>query len=67
MSSDNTTVIDSCKFGDYYQDYKNSLLYLCLNGRSRTHFYESVDLNGIFCRDVCTSAGLTCKKEVITR
>lgn len=38
-----------------------------MNGKNRTNMYESVDMNGIFCRDMCAQAVGNCTKESIKR
>lgn len=43
-------------------------MYICINGKNKTNKYESIDLNGIYCRDSCPVPGLTCTKEIgVTR
>jgi hypothetical protein len=49
-NNDNVT---GCNLGDWYNDNDNRLFYVCINAKARSTKYESVDLNGIYCRETC--------------
>lgn len=39
-------------------------MYLCLNSKDREGKYETVEVNGIYCRDTCPVPGFECEKEI---
>lgn len=58
---------DGCRFGDYFVDQTKKHLYVCINGKDKASPFDSVDLNAIYCRDTCPTAGFQCTKETIVR
>jgi len=56
-----------CGFGDYFVDQTKKHLYMCINGKNHLTPFDSIDMNAIYCRDTCPTAGFQCTKETIVR
>lgn len=42
----------TCNFGEWHHDPDNKAIFVCVNGK-KTNKFESIDLNGIYCRITC--------------
>ena len=58
----------TCGNGDYYHNNADSVrvLHLCASGRNRT-FFEYIDVNAIYCRNLCPAPPGSCTKESTLR
>lgn len=57
----------TCSLGDYATDPEEKLLYLCVNGLNKQSKFDTIDLDGVFCRDFCPEPGQMCVREGFTR
>lgn len=46
----------TCKFGDWHINTDSKVFYLCVAG-NRVNRFESIDMNGIYCRQTCAVPG----------
>lgn len=54
----------TCKFGDYYLDVNHRFLFVCVSGKDKA-IYDSLNLNGITCRNLCPKAGGFIKENFV--
>ena len=69
LIADNVTYapIAGCSLGDWYYESDQRHYYLCVSGKGRQTQFDSVHINGIYCRDTCPKPGISCPVTDIGR